>query len=412
MKIPSDRIRWRQPLVVLVAMGLVLTSVGVSAAALASSSGPFTGCLAAKTVSGTAATKGQIYNIAQSATTPLASCNKGDMLVTFSNAQGPTGATGATGAIGPAGPQGVQGPAGPTGATGATGPEGPQGPEGSPGLAGAQGPEGPQGEPGPQGIQGPPGPDGGLANFDALEGLACNQSSGLAGEIQITYGLDGSVHFSCAPTTTYQITVTVAGYGHGRVIADVPEGFVCDSGPSADGTWPSCVVNVTAGTEVVLHAVEEEDSLFQTPWAGCNLNADFRTCRFIVDADKQVTATFNLGVRVNLDVTFEDACSTADYCGGWIEAVGDLGFGRGVEALMECDPRNVSPGIDAYFGCTAMFTSGTTIQLSAGAYNAVFRQWGGDCSGTALPCTLELIRDPRGTDPYIVSVSALFGPQP
>ena len=82
---------------------LVGASVGI-AFAVTSDNGPFTGCLAAKTTSGSPAVKGQIYNIAKSSTTPLAPCVKGDAQIAISNAAGPQGPQGIQGI------QGIQGP--------------------------------------------------------------------------------------------------------------------------------------------------------------------------------------------------------------------------------------------------------------------------------------------------------------
>lgn len=89
--------RRRRALIAGVAMALLAMSTAVVIAVTPPNPGPFTGCLAGKTSRGTPATKGQIYNIAQSATTPLAPCLVGDSLVTFSNAMGPKGDKGDTG---------------------------------------------------------------------------------------------------------------------------------------------------------------------------------------------------------------------------------------------------------------------------------------------------------------------------
>ena len=149
----TTRFRRGQALGVLLS-GLLLGGASTAAGADPSSSGPFTGCLAAKTVSGTAATKGQIYNVSQSAGAPLAPCNRGDALVTFSNAQGPEGDKGDQGQVGP------QGPTGPAGAAGPTGPAGPQGAEGAVGPTGTTGATGATGAAGPTGPAGPAGPKG------------------------------------------------------------------------------------------------------------------------------------------------------------------------------------------------------------------------------------------------------------
>src|SRR5438067_1635615 len=120
----------KRPLRMATAISVLLLTLTTSAilAATIASSGPFTGCLAVKTNSGASTTKGQIYNIAASATAPLATCLAGDQQVTFSNAQGPIGPVGPMGTSGPAGPAGAVGPAGPGGPAGAAGPVGSSGP--------------------------------------------------------------------------------------------------------------------------------------------------------------------------------------------------------------------------------------------------------------------------------------------
>lgn len=133
------------PLIGVVAL-LIVTTSAIIAATKTPNPGPFTGCLATSTNWGSLTVKGQLYNVANSSTTPSAPCRSGDTLVTFSNSQGP---------VGPQGPQGGQGPKGDTGATGSTGPQGPQG---DLGPAGTQGPQGGQGPKGDTGAQGPAGP--------------------------------------------------------------------------------------------------------------------------------------------------------------------------------------------------------------------------------------------------------------
>jgi hypothetical protein len=86
---------------------LLVLSTSVIVAASPPNPGPFTGCLSTKTSSGTASTKGTIYNVAVSATIPLAACLAADTLVTFGNAQGPQGVAGPPGPTGPAGPSNV-----------------------------------------------------------------------------------------------------------------------------------------------------------------------------------------------------------------------------------------------------------------------------------------------------------------
>ncbi len=118
----------------IVAAGLVLalslTSGAVVGAAVATNPGPFTGCLATKTVA-----KGTLYNLAIGSA-PTAACSKGDSQVSISNAQGPAGPQGPQGTVGATGPGGAAGPAGLTGPAGQTGPAGATGATGATGPAG------------------------------------------------------------------------------------------------------------------------------------------------------------------------------------------------------------------------------------------------------------------------------------
>ena len=127
---PSMRASLRLRFAVLGAVALLLVGTSAIVAATVPAPGPFTGCLAAKGSLTPLVVKGQIYNIAQSATTPLAACNSSDTLVTFSNAQGPAGPNGATG------PAGATGPRGDTGLMGVSGPAGAAGPKGDTGAPG------------------------------------------------------------------------------------------------------------------------------------------------------------------------------------------------------------------------------------------------------------------------------------
>jgi hypothetical protein len=114
----------RRALSVALALVLVGAAAGIAAAAVTNDPGPFVGCLAAKTTGGSATTKGQIYNVAKSATTPLAACVNGDVQVIFSNAQGPQGIQGTNGTNGT---DGTNGSNGTNGTDGAVGPQGPAG---------------------------------------------------------------------------------------------------------------------------------------------------------------------------------------------------------------------------------------------------------------------------------------------
>jgi uncharacterized repeat protein (TIGR01451 family) len=104
------RRRWTA-LVAMLAIGMLL-GASIVVAAAPSAPGPFTGCLGIKT------NKGLVYNVANSATTPSAVCNRGDEQITFSNAAGPAGAKGDPGEQGEPGEKGEQGDRGPEGPAG------------------------------------------------------------------------------------------------------------------------------------------------------------------------------------------------------------------------------------------------------------------------------------------------------
>ena len=119
----------RLRLAIVGAAALLIAGTSGALAIVFNQNGPFTGCLSTKL--------GVIYDVAQSTTTPLHACLKGDQVVTFSNAQGPQG------------PQGVQGDPGASGVPGASGDPGASGVPGLPGEPGAAGPSGAPGTPGP-----------------------------------------------------------------------------------------------------------------------------------------------------------------------------------------------------------------------------------------------------------------------
>lgn len=369
-------------------LGSLLIAATAVSAAVTNANGPFTGCLAAKTVAGTAATKGQMYNIALSATTPLAACNKGDTIVTFSNAQGATGPAGPTGPTGPAGPAGTTGPEGPAGSPG------PKGDQGDPGLPGLTGPAGPAG------------PAGSLTAFDALEGLPCNQDSLLRGEMHVTFGSDGSVTFHCVPTTYYDVTVTMAGFGKGHVTTNTSPAMDCQSGPrDAQGNWPTCTISVLANTEVTFTPTADSESLIE-PWAGCIPGTNL-TCTVKVVGDQAVTATFNPGVRVNLSIDLNADCEAKPACGGLVNDGSHFG----------CDTGRY-PGV---FTCTTLREAGSQIVLepypyasadTLGAYDATFLGWGGCTEVVQEACIIDVEPNPH---PIVgvsndIEIVAYFGP--
>ncbi len=259
---------------VLGAVALLLIGTSAIVAATAPAPGPFTGCLAARAGITPLVLKGQVYNVAQSATTPLAACNSGDSLITFSNAQGPTGPAGPTGATGATGAIGPAGPVGPKGDTGAAGPAGAQGAPGVPGEDGASLTAGPlpaldtrcgaaggfeiHSKPpnpnapaislgvlcnGAAGAQGAPGRAGGpIASLSDLNGVSCTMGS-LPGTIEASVDpASGDVSILCVPTST-------GGGGGGAQVDTNPGDCKWDDGTTnpadlppdlGDGSTPIC----------------------------------------------------------------------------------------------------------------------------------------------------------------------------
>ena len=171
--------------------------------------------------------------------------------------QGAPGLAGAAGAAGKDGVNGTNGVDGKNGVDGAAGPAGPQGPKGDPGATGAQGPQGPKGD---------PGSGGGLASFDTVNGLPCNEG---AGSMQVSYNAtSGGVSLTCQPSTFYTLTLKVSGgttetiqppFGTpGGVPSIVYHPLRVEGSPSIscsaalDNTLHICVFRLPAGTPVSL----------------------------------------------------------------------------------------------------------------------------------------------------------------
>jgi uncharacterized repeat protein (TIGR01451 family) len=174
------RRRWTA-LVAMLAIGMLL-GASIVVAAAPSAPGPFTGCLGIKT------NKGLVYNVANSATTPSAVCNRGDEQITFSNAAGPAGAKGDPGEQGEPGEKGEQG---------------------EPGEKGEQGEPGEKGE---QGDRGPEGPAGG-SSLASLRGSSCwMPDAEREGYVAIITNPRGNViTFACDPTPVRFTMVADAG---------------------------------------------------------------------------------------------------------------------------------------------------------------------------------------------------------
>jgi hypothetical protein len=89
-----------------------------------------------------------------------------------------------------------------------------------------------------------------------------------------------------APPTQYSLTVTKQGAGAGTVTS-TPSGINCGTG----GT--DCNENYNSGTSVTLTASASSGSSFYA-WTGGGCVGSSATCTVTMDANKAVTATFNL----------------------------------------------------------------------------------------------------------------------
>jgi len=160
----------------LAVVGAAVLLIGGTSGVLAivfNQNGPFTGCLSTSL--------GVVYNVAQSATTPLHACLKADKVMTFSNSQGP---------------QGIQGIQGVPGQNGTNGKDGINGTNGTNGTNGADGAKGDPGQPGPTGAPGAPGSTP-IYVAERSNGTGVVTPDTLASNVN---GFD--VTFVCAPTFT------------------------------------------------------------------------------------------------------------------------------------------------------------------------------------------------------------------
>jgi phospholipase C len=169
--------------------------------------------------------------------------------------------------------------------------------------------------------------------------------------------------FSASPV----LTVSLSGTGQGNVTSS-PTGISC-------GT--TCSADFDPGTQVTLTATAAANSSF-VGWGGaCSGSAP--TCEVTLSVSQQVTATFNV-IESN--------------------PVLSVSLGGSGTGTVTSSPA----GIDCGTTCSASFTSGTQVILTAtpGAGSA-FGGWGGACSGTSPTCELTLSASQK--------VTASFTPQ-
>jgi len=156
------------------------------------------------------------------------------------------------------------------------------------------------------------------------------------------------------PTPTYTLTVSRAGTGSGTVTSS-PGGINCGS---------DCTEAYNSGTSVTLTATAASGSTF-AGWSGGGCSGT-GNCSVTMDANKTVTATFNITV-VQYTLTVQKS-----------------GTGSGT---VTSSPAGINCGSD----CTEAYNSGTSVTLTAtAASGSTFAGWsGGGCSGTGN-CTVTM----------------------
>jgi len=148
----------------------------------------------------------------------------------------------------------------------------------------------------------------------------------------------------------FPLTVLRAGNGAGMVVG-TSVGISCGAG---------CAANLLANTQVTLSAVPAAGSLF-AGWSGACGGTG--ACTVAMSAAQNVTATFSLPVVV---------------------------YGLTLKTTGAGTITSASPGANCASACTASFTAGSTLVLSATpAAGYAFAGWSGACTGTGT-CSLAM----------------------
>jgi uncharacterized protein (DUF2345 family) len=152
----------------------------------------------------------------------------------------------------------------------------------------------------------------------------------------------------------YTLTVTKSGTGVGAVTSN-PAGIDCGS---------TCTYQFASGTNVTLTATPDSSFVFGG-WSG-DVTGSSSTITFIMNSDKNVTATFN--ILYTLTVT-------------------KSGSGTGT---VSSNPS----GIDCGSTCTYQFASGTNVTLTATPdSSSIFGGWSGDATDTNTVTTIIINSD-------------------
>ncbi|MFZ1641090.1 MAG: SBBP repeat-containing protein [Candidatus Contendobacter sp.] len=172
-------------------------------------------------------------------------------------------------------------------------------------------------------------------------------------------GYDAFVVKVAVPASnSFTVSVTGGGTGSGAITSS-PAGIACivpDPVTNPGGlNLGDCYEGYVSGTEVTLTATPDTGSTF-AGWSGdCKL---LTPCVLVVDANKQVAATFN---KSTASTTFALAVTL-------------VGSGK-----VTSNPTGINCGAD----CTENYVSGTEVTLTATASQGFFfAGWSGACTGT------------------------------
>jgi hypothetical protein len=177
----------------------------------------------------------------------------------------------------------------------------------------------------------------------------CDAAVGNECEVEISEDRTVEAVFDARPAVS--LTVNLAGAGEGEVECEVN-----------GGSQEPCEVEYPEGTELTLVATAEAGSKFAGYSAGTGSAAGCTTspCAFTIEANSEVTATFNLIVKFALKVKK---------------------IGTGTGKVESTSP--VSPKIICGTECEKEFNEGTKVTLVQSAEaGSEFVKWGGACAGT------------------------------
>lgn len=198
-----------------------------------------------------------------------------------------------------------------------------------------------------------------VARSDSTFGGWAGACTGL-GDCAVTMSENKAVSatFHRATEQSRVLTVQVGGAGQGRVTS-APAGIDCGS---------DCSETIANGTLVTLTATPSTNSRFEG-WSGACTGSG--ACVVTLTSDQTVSATFLPMTTGTLHRLTVQKFSNVGSAGGAV--------------------LSVPAGVNCGTTCTADFTSGTMVQLTATPdANSTFGAWGGACSGTGPQCTVNM----------------------